>query len=150
MVAASALARAAAEVSADSDEYYIRGVASTLLASTALDLGDLPAVRAHALDALLASQKLRNLASAAYALELWAAAELRDGRAERAGRLYALAVKAWGMASAQPWRTERRLHREIIEGLERALGDKLPGYVDAAHELDLDDAVTELASTQPE
>jgi predicted ATPase len=150
MVTASELARIAAEVSAETREYYIRGVASTLLASAALDLGDLPACRAHAIDALLASQKLRNLASAAYALELWSAAELRDGRIERAGRLYALAVKAWGMASAQPWRSERHLHREIIEGLERALGGELPRYVEAARELDLDDAVTELATTQPE
>ena len=150
MVAASTLARAAAEISAATDEYYIRSVASTLLASAALDLGDLPAVRMHAIEALLASQKLRNLASAAYALELWSAAELRDGRIERAGRLYALAVKAWGMASAQPWRSERQLHREIIEGLKRALGDGLTAYLEAARELDLDDAVTDLAATQPE
>ena len=150
LAAASTLAQAAAQVSADTDEYYIRGVASTLLAGVALDLDDRPSVRAHAIDGLLASQKLRNLASAGYALELWSAAELRDGRTERAGRLYALAVKAWGMASAQPWRSERHLHREIIEGLERALGEELPTYVDAARELDLDDAVTELATSQPE
>lgn len=144
------LALEALSLSKDAGEFYVRSVASTILASIALDAGKTADVRLHALDALRAAQVVRNLATAGYALELWAAAELADRRAERAARLYALAIAAWGLASARPWRTEQALHDRLVRELDAALDGGLSRYVDEAEGLDLDDAITELVTSQPE
>ena len=80
----------------------LRSVASTLLATVALEQDDLAAVRHHAITSLVAGQKLRNLATAAYALALWSGAEQRAGRSERGGRLFAVGsaalLQAWSVA----------------------------------------------------
>jgi predicted ATPase len=144
------LAELALDVSRSIGEWYIRSTASAELATQALSRNALPDVRAHAIEALVAAKKLRNTASAGFALEVWAGAELREGRLERAGRLYALAVSASGLAAVRPWRTQEIEHNEIVHGLRGALGPRLDELVAEARDLDLDAAVTELATTQPE
>jgi hypothetical protein len=47
-----------------------------------------------------------------YALEPWATAELRDGRAERACQLYALAERGY-QAGYRLWRTDAEEHRHV-------------------------------------
>jgi hypothetical protein len=46
-----------------------------------------------------------------YALELWEAAELRDGGVERAGQLYALAERGTRLVSDRVWPIGAEEHR---------------------------------------
>ncbi len=85
------LAQSAHDLSIRIGESYVGMYASAGLARAALGLGDAAGAQRHAREALLAAKRLRNLTAVSYALELWATAELRDGRNERAGRLLALA-----------------------------------------------------------
>ena len=54
------------------------------------------------------------------ALELWATAELRDGRIERAGHLYALADSSWPVGY-RVWPTDAEEHRKLDTELRAAL-----------------------------
>ena len=100
---------------------YVRVYASTQLARAALGLGDVVAARSSAVEALLVARRLRNPSQMGYALELWATAELRDGRIERAG------------------------HGE----LRAALGDRYKQTITQARTIDLDRAVAELIESDP-
>jgi hypothetical protein len=67
---AQQLARAAHDLSTRIGELYVRMIASTLLARAALGLGDAGAAQRHAVESALAAQRLGNLNTASYALEL--------------------------------------------------------------------------------
>ncbi|HEV8571566.1 MAG TPA: DUF4062 domain-containing protein [Actinomycetota bacterium] len=125
-------------------EWYVRMVASALLARAALELHD-PA-GAHAIDSLLAAQRIRNLGFAGYALALWAMAELREGRTERAARLFVLAERGYRQARSHPWRPDAEIHRRLETDLRAALGDRYDELVTEARQPDFDAAITELAT----
>jgi hypothetical protein len=59
-----------------------------------------------------------------YAVELWATAELRDGRAERAGQLYALANRGYREVGYRLWRTDAEEHDQFDAELRAALGER--------------------------
>lgn len=145
---AQQLAQAAHDLSTRIGESYLRTSASILLAQAALELGDAAGAQRHAVEAALAAQRLRNLASASYALELWAMAELRDGRIERAGQLAALAERGYRQASIRQWRTEAGPHRRLYAELQTALGDRYEQLLAEARDVDFDDAVAQLARSQ--
>jgi predicted ATPase len=144
---AAALAEQALGLSASVGDSFIRSSAATLLATTALERGALADVRARVLEALSTARALHNQSSSALSLELWAAAEMQDDRLERAGRLYALADRAYGLARAQPWRPDPL--EESIDRLRDALGDRLDKLFVDARALDLDAAIADLARSQP-
>jgi hypothetical protein len=88
-------AQAAHDLSVRIGEWYVRMVASALLARASLELNNATGAHHHAIDSLLAAQRTRNTGFAGYALALWAIAELREGRTERAARLFALAEHSY-------------------------------------------------------
>jgi hypothetical protein len=102
------LAQQAHDISTRMGDSYVRVYASTQLARAALGLGDVVAARSSAVEALLVARRLRNPSQMGYALELWATAELRDGRIERAGQLYALAERGTRLVSDRVWPTDAR------------------------------------------
>ena len=144
---AAVLAERALRISESLGDSYIRSSASTLLAIAALERSAAADVRAHVLAALGAARALRNQASSGLSLELWAAAELLEDRVARAGRLYGLADRAYGLARAQPWRPDAL--DASMEQLRAALGPRLDELVVEARALDLDAAIAELARAQP-
>src|SRR5215207_6113746 len=89
MEEARRLAQAAYDQAAPIGESFMRMAASVELAHAEVGLGQTSQAERHAAESLRAARRLHNLNVAAYALELWAAAELRDGRIERAGWLLA-------------------------------------------------------------
>jgi predicted ATPase len=89
------LAQQAHDLMVQAGDSYVRGYASTQLARACLGLGDGTAARKSAVEALLVARRLPNVVAVSYTLELWATAELRDGRSERAGQLYALAERGY-------------------------------------------------------
>jgi hypothetical protein len=103
---------------------YVRVYASTQLARAALGLGDVVTARSSAVEALLVARRLRNPSQMGYALELWATAELRDGRVERAGQLYALAERGAGLVSDRVWPIGAEEHHQLDGELRAALGDR--------------------------
>jgi hypothetical protein len=145
---AQQLARAAHDLSTRIGELYMRMIALTLLARAALGLGDAAAAQRHAVESLLAAQRLGNLNTASYALELWATAELRHGRIEHAGRLLALAERGYQQTSSRPWRTDTGPHRQLHAALHAGLGDRYQQLLAEARDVDLDEAITELARSQ--
>ena len=149
IAASAAFADRALAISISLGEWYIRSNASAALAAAALENRDLPAVRRYAVEALTAAKKLRTRSSAAYALELWAAAELHADRIDEAGRLYALSGRVYGLAGAQPWRSDAQLYATVGEDLRRALGPRLDRLEAESREVDLDAAVSELVSRDP-
>jgi predicted ATPase len=90
-----------------------------------------------------------NDVSAWYTLELWAAAELIDGRPERAARLFALAERGYDQASALRHRTETETHRRLEADLRAALGDRYEPIVSDVRQLDFDSALESLADETP-
>ncbi len=86
-------------------------------------------------------------ATAWYTLELWAMAELGEGRAERALRLFALAER--GYRGSRPWRTETETHQRLEAALRAALGARYKPLMTEARQLDFDAAMEELASGIP-
>jgi hypothetical protein len=123
-------------------------IASSELARTALELGDAADAQHYAVEALLAARRFRNMTVASYALELWATAELRAGRVERAGRLFALGEHGYRMASSHPWRTDAEWHHQLRVELQTALGDRYEQFLAEAHEVDFDEAIAELIRSQ--
>jgi ATP/maltotriose-dependent transcriptional regulator MalT len=118
------LAQQAHDISTRMGDSYVRVYASTQLARAALGLGDVVAARSSAVEALLVARRLRNPSQMGYALELWATAELRDGRVERAGQLYALAERGTRLVSDWVWPTDAEEHRQLDGELRAALGDR--------------------------
>lgn len=139
-------ARAARDLSVRIGEWYVRMVASALLARAALELHDPAGAHRHAIDSLLAAQRIRNTGFAGYALALWATAELREGGTERAARLFALAERSYRQTRSHPWRPDAEIHRQLETDLRVALGDRYDGLVAQARQIDLDAAITELAT----
>jgi hypothetical protein len=84
-----------------------------------------------------------------YALELLAAADLRDGRVERAGQLYTLADRGYRQAGYRLWRTEAEAHRRLDTELRAALGDRYEQLLAQARNTDFDRAVGELIESDP-
>ncbi|MGH7511024.1 MAG: hypothetical protein ACREMZ_16395, partial [Gemmatimonadales bacterium] len=123
--------------------------ASAGLARAALGLGDAAGAQRHAREALLAAQRLRNLTAVSYALELWATAELRDGRNERAGRLLALAERGYRQVGSVQWPTEAEPHRQLHAELQATLGDRYERLLAEARDVDFDEAIAQLAQSQP-
>jgi hypothetical protein len=83
-------------------------------------------------------------ATAWYTLELWATAELQEGRAERALRLSSLAER--GYQGAHPRRDATETHRRLEEELRAALGARYEPLRAEARKLDFDAALDELTS----
>ena len=144
---AAALAEQALAFSVSVGDSYVRSSALTQLAMAALQRGALHDVRRYVVDALTAASALGNQSSSALALELWAAVEMEDHRLERAGRLYALADRAYGRARAQPWRPDALA--SAMERLRAALGERLDEFIVEERAVDLDTAVAQLTSSQP-
>jgi len=89
-------------------------------------------------------------ATAWYTLELWAMAELGEGRAERALRLFSLAER--GYRSSHPRRDETEeteTRRRLEAALRAALGARYEPLMAEARQLDFDAAMEELASDTP-
>jgi predicted ATPase len=146
---AQRLAQAAHDLSTRIGESYVRIYASTQLARAALGLGDAAAAQRYAVEALLAARRLRNLYAASYALELWATAELRARRIERAGRLFALAERGYRQVGSGPWRTDAELHRQLETELKATLGDGYERSLAEARDVDFDEAIAQLTRSQP-
>jgi predicted ATPase len=146
---AQALAQAAHDLSTRIGESYVRMFASTALARAALALGEPAGAQRHAVDGLQAAQRLRNLDAASYALELWATAELRAGRVDRAGRLFALGTRGYRQESGRPWRTDAELHDQLSAELQAALGKRFEQVMGEARTLDFDAAIADLVQSQP-
>jgi predicted ATPase len=83
-------------------------------------------------------------ATAWYTLELWAMAELQEGRAERALRLSSLAER--GYQGAHRRRDATETHRRLEEELRAALGARYEPLRAEARKLDFDAALDELTS----
>ncbi len=143
------LAQQAHDISTGMGDSYVRVYASTQLARAALGLGDVVAARSSAVEALLVARRLRNPSQMGYALELWATAELRDGRIELAGQLYALAERGTRLVSDQVWPTDAKEHRQLDRELRAALGDRYEQMLAQARTIDLDRAVAELVESDP-
>jgi predicted ATPase len=143
------LAQQAHDISTRMGDSYVRVYASTQLARAALGLGDVVAARSSAVEALLVARRLRNPSQMGYALELWATAELRDGRVERAGQLYALAERGTRLVSDRVWPTDAEEHRQLEGELRAALGDRYEQAITQARTIDLDQAVAELVESDP-
>jgi predicted ATPase len=146
---AQRLAQAAHDLSTRIGESYVRMYASTQLARTALESADVAGAQRYAVEALLSAQRLRNLNAMSYALELWATAELRAGRLERAGQLFALAERGYRQVGSRPWRTDAELHRRLDTELQAALGDRYGQFLAEARNLDFDEAIAQLIRSQP-
>ena len=143
------LAMQAHDISTRMGDSYVRVYASTQLARAALGLGDVVAARSSAVEALLVARRLRNPSQMGYALELWATVELRDGRVERAGQLYALAERGTRLVSDRVWPTDAEEHRQLDGELRAALGDRYEQALAKARTIDLDRAVAELVESDP-
>ncbi len=143
------LAQQAHDLSVQIGESYVRGYASTQLARACLGLGDVMAARSSAVEALLVARRLPNVVAVSYALELWATAELRDGRVEPAGQLYALAERGYRQAGYRLWRTDAEEHRQLDTDLRAALGDRYDQVVAQANTIDLDRTIEELIESDP-
>jgi ATP/maltotriose-dependent transcriptional regulator MalT len=143
------LAQQSHDLSVQIGESYLRGYASTQLARACLGLGDVTTARNAAVEALLVARRLPNLVAMSYALELWATAELRDGRAERAGQLYALADHGYRQVGYRLWRTDAEEHRQFDADLRAALGDRYEHVLAEASTIDLDRAIEELIESDP-
>ena len=139
-------AQAARDLSARIGEWYVRMVASALLARAALELRDPAGARRHAIDSLVAAQRIRNSGFAGFALALWATAELREDSTDRAARLFALAERAYRQARSLPWRPEADIHRRLETDLRAALGNRYDELLAEARQLDFDAAIAELAT----
>jgi hypothetical protein len=124
----------------------MRMAASVELAHAEVGLGETSQAERHAAESLRAARRLHNLNVAAYALELWAAAEVRDGRFERAGWLLALSDRSYREAGSHPWRTTAELHDQVRKELQVALGDRYEQILARARNVDLNNALTELLS----
>ena len=149
MEEARQLAQAAHDLSTSTGESYLRMIASTLLARAALGLDDTGTARRHAVESVRAAQRLGNLNTASYALELWAIAELREGRAEHAGQLLALAECGYRQTSSRRWRTDAASHRQLHNDLHAAIGDRYEQLLAETHGIDLEEAITKLAEPLP-
>lgn len=84
-----------------------------------------------------------------YAVELWATAELRDGRAERAGQLYALANRGYREVGYRLWRTDAEEHDQFDAELRAALGERYEQVLAQANTVDWERAVDELVEADP-
>lgn len=146
---AQRLAQAGHDLSVRIGESYMRMYAAGQSSRAALGLGDTAAARQHAIEALRTAQRVRNLTAASYALELWAAAELRDGRIEQAGRLYALSERGYQQLGSGPWSTDADLRHELTTGLRAALGSRYGDFEHEAREADFDQALAALTTAQP-
>jgi len=146
--AAQRLAQAACDLSERMGESYVRMYALTQLARAALGLGDAEGAQRHAVEALKAARRLRNLNATSYALELWATAELREGRIERAGRLFALGERGYRQVGSAPWQTDAELHRQLDTELHAALGDRYGQLPAEAGDVDFDEAIAQLIRSQ--
>ena len=143
------LAQQAHDMSTRMGDSYVRVYASTQLARAALGLDDVVAARSSAIEALLVARRLRNPSQMGYALELWATAELRDGRVERAGQLYALAERGTRLVSDRVWPTDAEEHRQLDGEMRAALGDRYEQAITQARTINLDRAVAELVESDP-
>jgi ATP/maltotriose-dependent transcriptional regulator MalT len=143
------LAQQAHDISTRMGDSYVRVYASTQLARAALGLGDVVAARSSAVEALLVARRLRNPSQRGYALELWATAELRDGRIERAGQLYALGERGTRLVSDRVWPTDAQEHLQLDGELRAALGDRYEQALAQTRTIDLDRAVAELVESDP-
>lgn len=148
MAEAQQLAQAAHDLSTSMGESWLGMVASTLLARAAIEFGATDVAERHVIESLLAAQRLRNLNVTSYALELWAGEELRAGRAERAGRLFALAERGYRQAGARPWRTDD-LHERLTAELQAAMGARYEQLLTEARDVDFDQAIAQFVRTQP-
>ena len=142
------LAQEALDLSKRIGESYVRVYAATQLARSDLGSGRRADARGHAIEALLAAQRLRNVNASSYALELWATADLGDGQIERAGRLYALAQRGYRQVGSEPWRTDAELHTQLDRDVHAALGDRYAGVEAEAGRADLDATIAELVRSE--
>ena len=143
------LAQQGHDLSVQIGESYLPGYATTQLARACLGLGDVPAARNAAIEALVVARRLPNMVAMSYALELWATAELREDRAERAGRLYALAERGYRQSGYRLWRTDAEEHHRFETDLRAALGDRFEQVLAEASTVDLDGAIGELIESDP-
>ena len=143
------LAQEAHDLSTRIGEWYVRAYASTQLARAYLESHEWSSAQRYAVEALQAAERLRNLNAASYALELWATAELQQGRAEHAGWLFGLAARGYRQVGADPWRTDAGLREKLTTDLRAALGGRYDQLLVAAREVDLEEAIAQLTRTEP-
>jgi predicted ATPase len=143
-------AQAAYDHSVRIGEWYVRMMASAFLARTALELQDPAGARRHAIDSLVAAQRIRNMGFAGYALEHWATAELEQGHTERAARLFALTVRGYHQTGSHPWGPDAEIYRRLETDLRAALSDRYDELVADARQVDFDAAITDLATEAAE
>ena len=143
-------ARAANDLSVRIGDSFLRASSSALLARAALEVHDSTGARRHAIASVLAAQRLHNMSIAGWALELWAVAELDDGRVERAARLFALAERGFRLTSSGPWGVQVEIHRRLESDLRAAVGDRYDDLISEAKRVDFDAAITELSGGQQE
>jgi predicted ATPase len=82
-------------------------------------------------------------------LELWATAELREGRPERALRFLSLAERGHGQAGSSPRNRETETHRRLEADLRAALGSRYEPLMSEARKLDFEAALEALAGETP-
>lgn len=139
------LGQEAHELSREIGEWYLRMNASLQLGLASLELGDPRNARHHAAESLDAARRMTNLSAACDALGTWAMADLRDGRAEHAGWVFALAERGYRQAGAGDWRPDAEFHGRLSAELQAALGDQYQRLISEVGDIDLDEAITELA-----
>ena len=144
---AQRLAQKAHDLSTQFGDWWVRAYASGQLSIAALKLGDRKGARRHAVDSLVAAQRLGNLSAVGDALGLWAMAELGDSRIEQAGRLFALAERGYQQLGHGQWRPDAASYEQLSSELRAALGDRYEPVLAEARDTNLDDAIADLISS---
>jgi predicted ATPase len=138
---------AAYDLSARMGEWYVRAYAATQVAAASAELFDWPTARRYSARSLLGGQRLRNVHLESYALEVWARAELGEGRIDRAGRLFALANRGYDETGSGPWRTDAAGHERLATSIRAALGEGFDATLAEARRIDFGQAVAELMAS---
>jgi hypothetical protein len=143
------LAQAALDLSLRMGDWWVRTYASGQLSVAALELGDRKSARQHAAESLMAAHRLGNLSAAGDALGMWAAAELRGGQLQKAGRLFALSERSYQHVGHGQWRPDARFHRRLSSELQEALGPRYEQVLAEARGANIESAIADLISSQP-
>jgi predicted ATPase len=142
-------AQTAHDLSQQAGEWWVRTYALAQLSAAALELGDQKEARRYAAESLAAAQRLGNLSAAGDALGLWAMAELRDGRSEQAGRLFAIGERAYQQLGHGQWRPDAESYQRFSSELKAELGDSFEQLLAEARNMSLEEAIAGLIRSRP-